>query len=548
MMEHAFIRLVNMSLTAGYLVLAVILLRLLLRKAPRWISCVLWAFVAVRLVCPFSAESVLSLIPQAEVIPDGILTAAEPGINSGIPIVNQSINPIITDVFAPDPAASANPLQICAAIAAVVWLVGVVLMLAYAALSYLRLRLGVRESVRLHGNFFICDRIPTPFILGVFRPRVYIPSSVGEPDTQYVIMHERAHLRRRDHIWKPLGYLLLSLHWFNPLVWAAYVLLCRDIEIACDEKVIRETGTQIRQPYSSALINCSIRRRGISVCPPAFGEVRVKERVRNVLSYKKPAFWIIIAALVLLVGFGVCFLTDPPASDTGNAGSADVYATVREALKAKGIGCGDTARSSGFLGGETRGLELTGSGEVLTFYVYESPEEAAADSGRVSPDGFSVTGESGKDKQQTTSIGWTMRPHWYLCGNTVICYVGESGDVTDVLDGLGGSCFAGVGASFPKGKLTDTYSCEGEGEDITSEAGVLLYDSGEFELLFSPLSSYVGYGHYTSDGDRLTLRTDDGRYTYVFRIDGDTLVFSAGESTGIFWYSSVEDGSVFRKK
>lgn len=315
-MEAVFLKLLNMSITASWLCLAVFLLRLLLKKAPKAIICVLWALVAIRLVLPFSVESVMSLIPSAETVPNDIVCSEAPQIHSGISYLNSYINPIILKTLAPRVQNSVNPMQVIAFVASVVWIVGVAAMLVYTLVSYLRIHRKVREAVLLKDNIWVCDHIDTPFILGIIRPRIFLPSAINESDAEYVIAHERAHLKRLDHFWKPLGFLLLTVYWFNPILWVAYVLLCRDIEIACDEKVIKEMGSEIKKPYSEALVNCSVPRRMISACPLAFGEVGVKGRIKSVLNYKKPAFWIIIVALVALIVTAVCFLTNP--KDNGN--------------------------------------------------------------------------------------------------------------------------------------------------------------------------------------------------------------------------------------
>lgn len=310
-MEAVFLKIFNMSITAGWIALAVIVLRLLFRKAPKAISVFMWALVGIRLICPFSLESVLSLIPTSETVPSDILYSQTPTIQSGIPTLNAAVNPVITESLSPELGASVNPMQIVVFLASAVWVIGMAAMFLYTAISYLRLRFKVREAALLKDHIWICDHIDTPFIMGVIRPRIYLPSSMDEQDMEYVIAHEMAHLKRRDHLWKPLGFLLLTVYWFHPVLWLAYVLLCRDIELACDEKVIKEMGAAIKKPYSQALINCSVPRRMISACPLAFGEVGVKRRVKSVLNYKKPAFWLIVVAVIACIAASVCFLTDP---------------------------------------------------------------------------------------------------------------------------------------------------------------------------------------------------------------------------------------------
>ena len=310
-LKTLFLKLTNMSISASWLVLAVLVLRFALKRAPKWVNVVLWGIVAVRLICPLTIESALSLIPSAETIPINIEMAARPAIDSGIDMVNSAVNPIISASFTPYPGASANPLQIWIPVASVIWLLGMVVMALYTAISYFRLYRMLNTSVRYEKNIFQSENVTTPFVLGIFRPRIYLPFQIEEVNLAHVVSHEQAHISRKDHWWKPLGFLLLTIHWFNPLMWLAYVLLCRDIELACDEKVIQKLGNEQRADYTQALVACSINRRMIAACPIAFGEVGVKDRVKTIMNYKKPAFWIVLVAMVLCIVVAVCFLTDP---------------------------------------------------------------------------------------------------------------------------------------------------------------------------------------------------------------------------------------------
>ena len=318
-METIFIKLLNMSISASWLVLAIILFRMVLKNAPKWIRCILWGLVAVRLVCPISVESVFSLLPSRETVPQDILYAEKPSIQTGITAINNIVNPYISDSMAPDIGASINPMQIVISLTAVVWVIGMIGMLVYGFISYLRIRNKVAASLHVEENIYLCDYINTPFVLGVVRPRIYLPSALAEDDkTCFVIAHEKAHIKRRDHWWKPLGFLLLTVYWFNPVIWIAYILLCRDIELACDEHVIGHLEEKEKSSYSEALLACSIRtkngdfhRRIITACPLAFGEVGVKKRVKEVLHYKKPAFWLLVVAVFSSIVVAVCFLTDP---------------------------------------------------------------------------------------------------------------------------------------------------------------------------------------------------------------------------------------------
>ena len=310
-MSQIFLKILNMGISAGYLVAAVVLLRLLLQRAPKWITLVLWGIVAIRLVCPLSVESVLSLLPSAETVSPDIMMDQTPEINTGIPLVNQAVNPIIGTAFAPDPATSANPLQLWIPTLAAVWIVGMVAFLVYAAVSYLRLRRRIGTAILLRDNLYQSEQVSSPFVFGIIRPRIYLPFRMRESDMRHVVAHESAHIRRGDHIYKPLGFLLLAVYWFHPLMWLGYILLCRDIELACDERVIRTLDRDTRADYSETLLRCSTERTPVGACPLAFGEVGIKARVKSVLSYKKPALWILIVAIVICAAVAVCFLTNP---------------------------------------------------------------------------------------------------------------------------------------------------------------------------------------------------------------------------------------------
>lgn len=310
-MADIFIKTVNMGIAASWLILVVVVLRILLKKAPKRFRLLLWAIVGLRLVLPVSIESALSLIPSAETLPRGIMSNAEPELNTGLSVLNEAINPVFTGAFTPGPTASVNPLQVLLSLASVVWLAGAAVMLLWALTSYLRLRRRVAQAVRLEGNAFECERVDSSFVLGLFRPRIYLPFGLDGDTLSQVLTHERAHISRGDHIIKPLGWLILAAYWYNPLVWLAYALFCRDIELACDERVIRAMHVSERAGYSQALLDLSRPRHGVSACPLAFGESAVKGRIKSVLTYKKPAFWLIVLAAILCIGAAVCFLTDP---------------------------------------------------------------------------------------------------------------------------------------------------------------------------------------------------------------------------------------------
>lgn len=315
-MNEIFLKVLNMSIAASWLILAVVVLRLVLKRAPKWIAVALWGIVALRLAVPFSFESALSLIPSADTFNPHNIQYETPAISSGIPAVNNVVNPVLGETFAPNPAGSVNPLYVWTFVVSVIWLIGIAAMLLYAVISYVRVRRSVAEGVPYERSIFLCDHVKSPFILGLVRPKIYLPSGMEAAAMEPVIAHEKAHLARCDHWWKPLGFLILTVHWFNPLCWIAYVLLCRDIELACDEKVIRQMDLDGKKQYSTALLECSTGRRLITICPLAFGEVGVTERVKNVLNYKKPAFWVIVVAVIACAVVTVCFATNPSEKNT----------------------------------------------------------------------------------------------------------------------------------------------------------------------------------------------------------------------------------------
>lgn len=377
-MDTVFLKILNMSISVSWLIMAIIPLRLILKKAPKWAPCLLWALVAIRLVCPFSFESLFSLIPSAETISPDILYASEPMIESGIPALNQAVNPVISEAFSPADTYSANPLQIWTFIGGRVWLLGVVSMLVYAVVSFLRLRRRVGASLKVSGNIRICDDIDSPFILGIFKPGIYLPSDLDEEQFVCVLAHENAHLKRCDHLWKPLGFALLSVYWFNPLCWLAYVLLCRDIELACDEKVIRDMDKEDLISYSRALLDCSIPRRQLAACPLAFGEVGVKSRIRSVLNYKKPGFWIIIIAVLVCIAAALCFLTDPKADSS----PYDWTSTLTE---------DDISYASYSMGGDSVITQMTELEQFFLVHALNTVEEDEIYTGRGVPGGLTVS-------------------------------------------------------------------------------------------------------------------------------------------------------------
>ena len=308
-MEGIFIKLLNLSIQASILIAVVLLLRFILNKSPKWIKCLLWALVAIRLVCPFSIESIFSLAPDAEVVSMDNYVGM-PNIQSEAAGADRSVNgylEIHDNEAVTAEKKNTNPLHILS----IIWSVGIVILAVYALGSYLKIWRRVKLSIRTTENIYICDRIDSPFIFGIIKPRIYLPSGINEGQKESVIAHERAHLKRLDHFWKPFGFGLLTVYWFNPLCWLAYILLCRDIELACDEKVIKDMDAKQKKIYSKVLLSFSESEKHILACPLAFGEVGVKERIKSILNYKKPAFWIIAVAVVSIIVTSMLFLTSP---------------------------------------------------------------------------------------------------------------------------------------------------------------------------------------------------------------------------------------------
>jgi len=499
-----------------------------LKKAPKWVNVLLWGIVAVRLAFPFSIESALSLIPSAETVPMDIEMAVQPEINSGVPVINSMVNPMLSS-FAPpqDVLTSANPLQIWIPIFSFLWIAGIAALLLYTVVSYWRLRRKVSEAVILRDNIFQSENVVSPFVLGIIKPKVYLPYNMDGQDLSHVVAHEQAHIRRRDHWWKPFGFLLLTIHWFNPLMWLAYVLLCRDIELACDEKVIKELGNEQRADYTQALVACSVNRRMIAACPLAFGEVGVKERVKSVMNYKKPAFWVVVLAVIACIVVAVCFLTNPMGfqfdeathtivsanhfdmRNTGEAVAVEMNSAQISELSSRLAGVKNT-KKSGEYGGFTPGYQISALLEDGTYI-------------RIS--GYSLSDNDMVD------IEWNGER-----------YLVSDEEFQDYLSRI---CAGGDVSSADNAVAGKTYLYEGQG--IMGSFTITLYDDGSFTYYEGMASSYIGVGSWEQDGDTITM-TDDGHggYGFVnhFRLDGDDLVFVDKDSAN-FVYVKVKDGEKF---
>ena len=334
-MERIFIQLVNMSLVAGWLILAVLLIRGLFNKLPKLFRCVLWGLVALRLICPWSIESDMSIIPKAEVISNDttkvdIISDKKEVVNNSEDVLHSEVleNNVIVNgnyeagnidttvkedssVKSSQSNVKESSLSVSISTLSKIWAVGIAAMAIYYAVSYVILKRKVRVSIRYDKNIYLCDNISSAFILGLIKPKIYVPSRLSQVELENVIKHERAHLSRHDNWWKPIGFCLLSVYWFNPIIWIAYIIFCKDIELACDEKVIKVMNVAEVKEYSNTLLECSISRKLIVAAPLAFGEVAVKSRIKSVLNYKKPAFWVLIVGVVISVAVAIGFMITP---------------------------------------------------------------------------------------------------------------------------------------------------------------------------------------------------------------------------------------------
>ncbi|WP_297289246.1 M56 family metallopeptidase [uncultured Flavonifractor sp.] len=579
-MEELFLTVVNLSLTAGWLVLAVLALRLLLRKAPRWSFCLLWGLVALRLMFPFSLESSFSLIPSAQPLPREILSTATPQIQSGIPAVNSAVNPILQEALAPAAGASVNPTQVWSFLLSRIWLAGIAGLLLYALVSTLLLKRRLATATLLEDNIRQSEQVGSPFVLGLFRPVIYLPYHIPEQDLTYVLTHERTHIRRLDHWWKLLGYVLLSIYWFNPLMWVAYVLFCRDLEGACDEKAIRTLDQQARKGYSTALLNCSIHRRPAAPCPLAFGEAGVKSRVKAVMHYRKPAFWIVVIALIACAIAALCFLTSPKAPTVYDVLTQDGYEVLGQEQIDLTLTVPKSALTDDCYTGEGHtfadGQVVVWQDDVTTIYLHNvmpsnesdellymtfdcsyhfsnygsfvTPLQATEDSS-VSPQ---ILLRSKILKDGTTTYPDALDLRGYEPGAKFTFYVSKEACMAaqDTLM-INIMCnqvqYAKEGYKTSGGQFSPAGLYLYEGDGFGGDFTITLRTDGSFTYYEGGLSSYIGAGKWSVSGDILTLEDETGvPKVNRFRMEGNDLIFQANGSTN-FIYVKVADGAVFSK-
>ncbi len=567
-MEGIFLQVLNMSITASFIALAVIIIRLFLKKVPRWITLLLWLFVAIRLVMPFSFESALSLIPKSEVIAPNTVYSEIQGADPHLFYEDDGELPVISD----DPEADTgnsqkSPSLSIPFVASLLWVAGIGGMLLYTLISYLKLKRQVAASIEVEKGLFICDNVDTPFILGVIKPRIYLPSNLTESESDYVIAHERAHLKRGDHLIKPLSFLLLSVYWFNPILWVSYILLSKDIEIACDQKVIKDMDMENKKNYSTTLLNLSIQRRLVSACPLAFGEVGVKQRIRNILSYKKPAFWIMVVSVILCIAVAVCFLTNPLSGIKTKVldGGSELQGLSVDVLKIWGDDKGQPVIKVKFR--NENDFELTCGDE---FYIYKEVDGEWVNC-REGEYAFTLIGYELKAKGSLTHeyglryVDMTASGK-YRFESTATRSTGitqpESYKVWadfEIKKGVEGSGM--VVHNFAMG----SYVCHNSNEPIVTKPYIYLDPDGSFTSHFSGFSSTIYGGEYTAENNKLTLieKHPDpllpDKYIegdrFVFNvIDEKTLQFVESESSSVGTYryaqgeapkAPFEDGALF---
>lgn len=556
-MEAVFLQLLNMSMTAGWLVLAVIILRFAFRNMPKGIRCVLWALVAVRLICPITIESQVSLVPSAETIPKQNLYTDSPIVHSGINEINSLINPILSgdsmihlDVNLNNDT-NENILARLVNVASYIWLAGVVIMFVYGGCSYLHIRRKVQASINIHGNIYICDTIDTPFILGINKTKIYLPSYLTEAEIKCVVAHEKAHIKRKDHWWKPFGFILLMIYWFNPLMWVAYILLCRDIELACDERVISDMDSSSRKIYSEVLLASSTTYRFVIASPLAFGEVAVKSRIKSVLNYKKPAFWVTALGCIVCIVVGVGFLTNPVKKDTyENSKSVNKKGNVIETYMCSYTN--EDIESTAYLWLDYENNTCGFAPMIEMSYMTQG--QFVVDGDKV------VITSQGGDTYIFRMIGGNLQYEGFEgqhneLGKLSPVNIFELKDVTDKSDISSEDNIQNDEETnnSEENKYGMTYIYYDTKDSTLGPSFTLNESDNTFSCTCSPLSSYMIFGEFKLTGDRLVLGVQQGsKHKYIFKRVGDKFVFDAKHSSAFPGFGGgsdapepVPDGAVF---
>lgn len=553
-MNALFLKVFNLSIAAGWIAIIIILLHPFLKKAPKKAACFMWAIVAARLLLPFSVESAFSLIPSINTVPDSILYDSSPIINSGIEIIDKAVNPSISKSLAPNPAESINPAQTAVFIAVLIWIAGVAAMTAYIIISSIVLQRKLRTATHLYDNVYESDHALSPFVLGICRPRIYLPYNLSEKDKICVLLHETAHIQRRDHIIKPIAFLLLSVYWFNPVLWLSYIMFCRDIELACDEKVIKTMSNIERKNYSSALLECSTNKMKISACPLAFGESGIKQRIKNIMNYKKPTLWIILLSTAACAVLALCFLTSPKT----------------DALEADGIrvlqidtGHSDVKFSLQKILYDGNNMALKATWKNKSRHIIEFGENFSLL--KLSEEGFKQCEPKENTAWNNRLITLLPKGHAEYSYNITNYYILHSPgkyrfEINYNFDDDRNTKYTVMVdfeidyTLFSDKDIKKVYVYK-ESSDVMQPT-LTLYENNRFKFFYAAISSYLPFGSYIEENGKLICKTDDNNYTYTFTIDNERLIFNEKESSEIpKWnFSSgdknspeqcVPDGAVF---
>lgn len=541
-MDVGFLNHINISITASYIALAVILFRFLLKKAPKKYTCILWLLVAFRLILPnsdnmFIFTSIFSLIPSTEVLPNTLIDNTSPqfNINVGVEQIDKRINAFLDNRYAEGVTVPANTGSSLMNILGFVWIIVCIGILIYAVGSYIYLHRKTRASICVKGNTFICDYISTPFILGIIRPKILLPSTLAEEEKKYVIAHEKAHLKRLDHLWKPLGFILLAFHWFNPIMWISYILFCRDIELACDESVIKAMNSNDKRAYTTALLNCSVPKKLLSAYPLAFGEIGVKERIKAVLKYKKPAVITSILAVILCIVTALCFLANPKKTtlieEVDELQSSDIYSidlndgnvfsTTENESYIETIMDELNEIEMGRIPFKTEKFNV----EFKTIVLYDSDSKS-----------YESIDES--DKYWEFNFNSECNEVWIGNGKnfSAIYKIYNPEKVIQLFESIEKN-------NNIKSNPYKKYVYSDSENELTQPRIILFEQDHSFQFLYSLLSSYLNWGYYEIKDDNLILRTDDGKYIYSFKIEENGLIFDAENSTELpeYKYSFDED-------
>ncbi|MFR7400735.1 MAG: M56 family metallopeptidase [Waltera sp.] len=511
-MSRIFSGVLQMSIAAAWMIPVVMVLRRLLKRAPKWVNLVLWGLVGLRLVCPFVPESRFSLMPKLPILSgylygnmigspagnafradtlqngtnfsdnisqaalDGSMGAAGSGMGGAFGITGSGIGAFGAGVWR-------IPERLLSAFS-ILWLAGVILFAGYAVYSYVRVRRQVAEAMWLRENLWICDEVKSPYP-GTACLKIYLSSSMDEAQYPYVIAHEQAHLKRGDQWWKPLGFLILAIHWFNPFVWAAYILFCSDLELACDESAVKKLNPQERKDYSYALLSCSMQRRLVTVCPLAFGEVGVKKRVKEILNYKKPTFWVVLAAVAVCVIVAVCFLTNPKQGTT-----TTILLTNETGKSENGVDAGNVASAD----------------EVNAQQETDAALQEALDKQRERAEAVKEASAAEQEKQAAENpAGWIPMQN----GNTTTWMNMQDGATAGFVTGKGDAAYAQVKLGdttllllsdgiYQDGEHTYAMYCDvyGVGEDGTPvQIGELLSEGTAYPICVGMSGFYVTSGH-----------------------------------------------------